>query len=244
MRPELVGIISEIRSAGYGQKGELVEKYSKILGISTKTLYRMLAEASPSGRSKRCDAGESSLDDDTLRLIAAMMLNSVRGNGKQTMDIPTARQILQAQGGKQQASAAATALKQLSHGPQMGVAVHFRDDGPDPLRQDHRPLRGHRPPLPVGVAFRGEIRKQGMGAVNELSHAARLLGKGANRPEVRGELGADGSGQGFLRGGRGQIHTAACRKDLFCQWLPNGFRSIPILLMDRFQYPLFALFLA
>lgn len=98
MRPELVGIISEIRSAGYGRKGELVEKYSKILGISTKTLYRMLAEASPSGRSKRCDAGESSLDDDTLRLIAAMMLNSVRGNGKQTMDIPTARQILQAQG--------------------------------------------------------------------------------------------------------------------------------------------------
>lgn len=98
MRPELVGIISEIRSAGYGRKGELVEKYSKILGISTKTLYRMLAEASPSGRSKRCDAGESSLDDDTLRLIAAMMLNSVRGNGKQTMDIPTARQILLAQG--------------------------------------------------------------------------------------------------------------------------------------------------
>lgn len=100
MKPELVGIIREIRSAGYGHKGELVEKYSKILGISTKTLYRMLAEASPSGRSRRCDAGESSLDETTLKLIAAMMLNSVRGNGKQTMDIPTARQILQAQGVK------------------------------------------------------------------------------------------------------------------------------------------------
>lgn len=98
MRAELGGIINEIRSAGYGRKGELVEKYSKILGVSVKTLYRMLAEASPTGRAKRCDAGESSLDESTLKLIAAMMLNSVRGNGKQTMDIPTARQILLAQG--------------------------------------------------------------------------------------------------------------------------------------------------
>ena len=98
MKAELGGIINEIRSAGYGRKGELVEKYSKILGVSVKTLYRMLAEASPTGRAKRCDAGESSLDESTLKLIAAMMLNSVRGNGKQTMDIPTARQILLAQG--------------------------------------------------------------------------------------------------------------------------------------------------
>lgn len=98
MRAELGSIINEIRTAGYGRKGELVEKYSKILGVSVKTLYRMLAEASPTGRAKRCDAGESSLDDSTLKLIAAMMLNSVRGNGKQTMDIPTARQILLAQG--------------------------------------------------------------------------------------------------------------------------------------------------
>ena len=87
MKAELGGIINEIRSAGYGRKGELVEKYSKILGVSVKTLYRMLAEASPTGRAKRCDAGESSLDESTLKLIAAMMLNSVRGNGKQTMDI-------------------------------------------------------------------------------------------------------------------------------------------------------------
>ena len=114
----------------------------------------------------------------------------------------------------------------------MGVAVHFRDDGPDPLRQDHRPLRGHRPPLPVGVAFRGEIRKQGMGAVNELSHAARLLGKGANRPEVRGELGADRVGQRFLRGGRGQIHTAACRKDLPCLFIKT-LRLVNIFRADR-----------
>lgn len=98
MKAKLGGIINEIRSAGYGRKGELVEKYSKILGVSVKTLYRMLAEASPTGRAKRCDAGESSLDESTLKLIAAMMLNSVRGNGKQTMDIPTARQILLAQG--------------------------------------------------------------------------------------------------------------------------------------------------
>lgn len=98
MRAELGSIINEIRTAGYGRKGELVEKYSKILGVSVKTLYRMIAEASPTGRAKRCDAGESSLDDSTLKLIAAMMLNSVRGNGKQTMDIPTARQILLAQG--------------------------------------------------------------------------------------------------------------------------------------------------
>lgn len=98
MKEELVSIVNEIRMAGYGRKGKLVEKYSKILGVSANTLYRMLAEASPTGRAKRCDAGESSLDDSTLKLIAAMMLNSVRGNGKQTMDIPTARQILLAQG--------------------------------------------------------------------------------------------------------------------------------------------------
>lgn len=94
----LSGIVKETSNAGHGQKGAIIARYAKALGVSEKTLYREISKAAPSGRSRRSDAGDTSVDDGTLKMIAALMLGSVRGNGKQTMDIPTARQILQAQG--------------------------------------------------------------------------------------------------------------------------------------------------
>lgn len=98
MMPDLDAICRDINNADFGKKGELVKKYAKVLGISEKTLYRKMREVSESDRAQRSDAGTTSLADDTLKLIAALLLNSVRGNGKQTMDIPTARQILLSQG--------------------------------------------------------------------------------------------------------------------------------------------------
>lgn len=98
MNLDMGAISREINEAGFGRKGDLVTKYAKVLGISEKTLYRKIREVSDSGRAQRADAGSTSLNEETLRLIAGVLLNSVRGNGKQTMDIPTARQILLAQG--------------------------------------------------------------------------------------------------------------------------------------------------
>ncbi len=93
-------IAMEIESAGYGKKKDVVAKYTASLGVSEKTLYRRCAPffSSDNGRKKRADAGETQISDEALRLIAALMLDSVRGNGKQTMDIPTAKQILLADG--------------------------------------------------------------------------------------------------------------------------------------------------
>lgn len=92
-------IARELSEAPRGAKGRLVRERAASLGLSAKTLYRRLARLSGGPRRKtRSDAGGTSCDEATLRLIAAMMLGSVRGNGKQTMSIPTARQILLAQG--------------------------------------------------------------------------------------------------------------------------------------------------
>lgn len=98
MSVNLDAIVKEIREAKHGERGKLVAKYAKTLGISEKTLYRKINEVSKTNRAKRSDCGSTSLDEDILKLIAAMLLESVRGNGKQTMDIPTARQILLSQG--------------------------------------------------------------------------------------------------------------------------------------------------
>ena len=91
-------IQAELQQARHGEKAAIVLKYSKILGVSDKTLYRRLQEASCSARKTRSDKGASCMDGKTLKVMSAMMFNSVRGNGKQTMDIPTAKQIMTSQG--------------------------------------------------------------------------------------------------------------------------------------------------
>lgn len=98
MQPEFMQIANAVEAAGYGERGDVVKHYASLLGVSTKTLYRRISAHADSGRKRRSDAGDSQVSDDVIKLLAAMMLNSVRGNGKQTMDIPTARQILETQG--------------------------------------------------------------------------------------------------------------------------------------------------
>ena len=49
-------------------------------------------------------------------------------------------QMMQVQCGKMQPAAPTAALKQFCHGPQESVGIHFGHDGPNALRQDHRPM--------------------------------------------------------------------------------------------------------
>lgn len=91
-------IQAELMQARHGEKAAIVLKYSRILGVSEKTLYRKLQGTSGAGRKTRSDKGSSRMDEKTLKVMSAMMYNSVRGNGKQTMDIPTAKQIMTSQG--------------------------------------------------------------------------------------------------------------------------------------------------
>ena len=77
------------------------------------------------------------------------------------------------------------------------------------LRQNHRTLSCHGPPLPVAVEGRREPFKQRMFRIHQLTHAAFLLSECPDRPEVGGELSLYGLRKRFLCGRRRQIDFSA-----------------------------------
>jgi hypothetical protein len=66
-----------------------------MFAISSSSAYRALAEAGwSSERKARKDAGTSSVDSQTLNIIAAMTKNGVRKNGKATMPVNVAVSVM------------------------------------------------------------------------------------------------------------------------------------------------------
>ncbi|MFK5892856.1 MAG: transposase family protein [Pseudomonadota bacterium] len=85
------------------KRGDLIKQQAKKHGISTDTVYNRLKFVRENlgqddKRKARKDAGKTTLDHDILLKISSMLKLGVRKNGKITMDIPTARQILEANG--------------------------------------------------------------------------------------------------------------------------------------------------
>ena len=80
-------------------RGEIVGEMMRTYGWSKQTCYRKLEAAGySSGKRKRCDAGESSIDKADLQLIASMMQEGRRANGKQILGIEEALLILRLNG--------------------------------------------------------------------------------------------------------------------------------------------------
>ncbi|MGL4985977.1 MAG: transposase [Treponemataceae bacterium] len=77
------------------ERNAVVAEMCKLFGFSFAKAYKVLGENGwQSGRKKRVDAGESTLETDDLHLIAALLKNGLRKNGKATMPVTVARQIL------------------------------------------------------------------------------------------------------------------------------------------------------
>lgn len=93
----LRALMSRIDSAPHGDRGRLVREGAAALGLSVAATYRRLQEVGfDSGRKPRADRGRSALPDAEAQRLGALLMNSVRANGKRTMSFKTAAEILRA----------------------------------------------------------------------------------------------------------------------------------------------------
>ena len=84
--------------AGRGNKAAIVESATRALDCSEATLYRKLKQCGfDTARKRRCDAGESLLDADQLKLVAGVLLASTNNKG-QRMPVSVALDVLRAGG--------------------------------------------------------------------------------------------------------------------------------------------------
>ncbi len=114
---------SRLNNAGHGQKGSIVTNACTHLSISKQELYRRLEEVGYStGRKTRADKGRSSVSPETAATVGAMVHLATRANGKKTMPIKLALDILKSNGQAPDVSAATIgrAMKQnLCHPTQL-----------------------------------------------------------------------------------------------------------------------------
>ena len=86
-------------AARRGSRRALVEEAAERIGLSAPTMYRRLAECGwTSDRKPRADRGTSCVDAELARTAAGMVATARRANGKKTLPLTTARDILEANG--------------------------------------------------------------------------------------------------------------------------------------------------
>lgn len=77
------------------ERRAVVDEMCKMFAFSTAKAYKILKENGwESGRKKRKDAGSSSVSEETISAVAALVKNSLRKNGKKTMPVTVARSLL------------------------------------------------------------------------------------------------------------------------------------------------------
>lgn len=101
-----------LSAAPHNQRGEIVQEAVRFLGVSAQQVYRRLQSAGwRSGRKLRNDKGDTRLTDDDLKLIANVMVESSRANGKRLLGVRDAMDILRANGRLTTEVAPETALR-------------------------------------------------------------------------------------------------------------------------------------
>lgn len=92
----LRGLAERLETAQHGQAGKLVAEVATLLGCSIQQVYRKLKTdlAWASGRKRRVDAGSMTVSEDTALAAAHLVHIATRANGKRTMPITVARDVL------------------------------------------------------------------------------------------------------------------------------------------------------
>jgi hypothetical protein len=81
------------------ERKAVVDEMCRMYAFSSAKAYKVLQENGwESGRKKRRDAGTTSLAEEHLQTVAAMLKQCIRKNGKATLPVNVARSILQARG--------------------------------------------------------------------------------------------------------------------------------------------------
>lgn len=110
----LRGLAARLNESPHGDRGRLVDEAAAYLGWSTARVYRALRGVGyRSGRKLREDRGDTRLDDEELRLIAGLMTESTRMNGKRLLSARDAIEILRANGKLSAEVSPTTALRVL-----------------------------------------------------------------------------------------------------------------------------------
>lgn len=90
---------AEAADAGHGGKQAVYQRYCTELGISLPTLHRYLGQTSVRApRRQRSDAGQVALERSEAILISAVLMESLRKNGKQLYSVRRALQAMRADG--------------------------------------------------------------------------------------------------------------------------------------------------
>jgi len=118
-------IAAELTEAGHGKKGAIIERACKQLSISRPQLYRDLESVGfASARKQRSDKGKTIVSTDVAEMIGGMVHVATRANGKKTLPVTTALDILIADGKapKVSASTIARVMKQnMCHPKQLAT---------------------------------------------------------------------------------------------------------------------------
>lgn len=103
-------IADKLTNAGFGKKGAIVAQACTHLNISKSQLYRDLETVGYiTERKQRSDKGKSIVTVEVAEQIGGMVYVATRANGKKTLPVTTALEILQANGQAPKVSAATIA---------------------------------------------------------------------------------------------------------------------------------------
>ena len=92
-------LAEDLRASAPKGRGELVRRAALALGLTPKSIYRMLGQAGwESGRKPRSDAGKSAVEEKLALTVGGLVTRATRANGKRTLSIEAARRLLEAQG--------------------------------------------------------------------------------------------------------------------------------------------------
>lgn len=81
------------------ERRAVIDEMCNTFAFSTAKAYKVLkTNGWESGRKQRKDAGTSGTEIESIKMVAAVLKESLRKNGKATMSVPVARSILQANG--------------------------------------------------------------------------------------------------------------------------------------------------
>lgn len=90
---------NKLANAPHGKKDDIIAKACDTLQISRPQLYREIKKAGfETGRKTRSDKGKTIVPTEVAEQVGAMVHLATRANGKKTLPISTALEILQADG--------------------------------------------------------------------------------------------------------------------------------------------------
>ncbi len=93
----IVGLQGRIAAAAHGGKSALVADAAMALGKSKGTIHRMLAEVRPTrARKQRADSGSTALSEREAQIIAGLLMEATRRNGKRLYSVEDALEALRA----------------------------------------------------------------------------------------------------------------------------------------------------